>query len=165
MHVALVITGAPLAARANDLISALDDAGHRVTACPTTAAQDWVRVDERWLPAGRIRPDALVVVPATFNTLNKWAAGLNDTVVLGILNDALGLGTPTLVIPMVADRLAVHPAWSKTLDILAGAGVELLDPLSGERTARPATISSGTGDQVATDFKPAWIQSWLADAQ
>jgi hypothetical protein len=34
----------------------------------------------------------VVVAPATFNTINKWALGIIDTLVLGILNEALGLG-------------------------------------------------------------------------
>ena len=163
MHIAVVVTGAPLAARTSDLVSVLDAAGHQVTVCPTAAAHSWARVDDRWLPSGRVRPDALVVAPATFNTLNKWAAGLNDTPALNILNDALGLGTRTLAIPMVADRLAAHPAWTKTLDVLVGAGVQLLDPTTGGLTPRPCPINSGTGDQVAADFKLSWIEGWLAD--
>lgn len=162
MHVALVVTGAPLAARASDLISVLDDAGHQVTVCPTTAAQTWAHIDDRWLPSGRIRPDALVVAPATFNTLNKWAAGLNDTPALNILNDALGLGTPALAIPMVADRLAVHPAWPRTVAVLVSAGIQLLDPTTGKLTAQPDSICSGTGDDIAAAFKPSWIEGWLS---
>lgn len=165
MHVALVITGAPLAVRAEDLISALDDFGHQVTAVPSEAARIWSRIDDRWLPSGRIRPDAVVVVPATFNTLNQWAAGMNDTTVLGLLNDALGLSTPILAVPMVAQRLAAHPVWPRTLALLSDAGVDLLDPTTGSCTATPAPIASGTGEQVARQFQPAWIQHWLTGGQ
>jgi phosphopantothenoylcysteine synthetase/decarboxylase len=161
MHVALVITGAPLAARTEDLIKTLDHVGHQVTACPSEASNNWTRVDARWLPTGRVRPDAVVAVPATFNTLNKWAAGINDSLVLGVLNDALGLGTPILVVPMVAERLTVHPAWPRTLAVLTAAGVELADPTTGERTLSPRGITSGAGGQVADQFEPAWIQRWL----
>ena len=41
-------------------------------------------------------PDAMVVAPATFNTINKWAAGISDTLALGLLNEALGLGLPVV---------------------------------------------------------------------
>jgi flavoprotein len=34
-------------------------------------------------------PDAITVASATFNTINKWAAGISDTVVLGLLTEAL----------------------------------------------------------------------------
>jgi phosphopantothenoylcysteine decarboxylase len=30
-------------------------------------------------------PDAIIVAPATFNTINKWAAGISDTLALGLL--------------------------------------------------------------------------------
>lgn len=40
-------------------------------------------------------PDAIEIVPATFNTINKGAAGTSDTLVLGILcEESYGLGTP-----------------------------------------------------------------------
>jgi hypothetical protein len=32
--------------------------------------------------------DAMVVAPATFNTINKWAAGISDTLALGLLRGA-----------------------------------------------------------------------------
>jgi hypothetical protein len=35
-------------------------------------------------------PDAFVVAPATFNTINKWANGISGTLALGLLNEALG---------------------------------------------------------------------------
>jgi phosphopantothenoylcysteine synthetase/decarboxylase len=34
-------------------------------------------------------PDAFVVAPATFNTINKLAAGISDTLALGLLNEAI----------------------------------------------------------------------------
>ncbi|MDN5805376.1 MAG: hypothetical protein L0H26_12450 [Microlunatus sp.] len=157
MHVALIVTGAPLAKRAGDLISALDAAGHHVTVCPSEAARDWTHIEDSRLPTGRTRPDAVVIAPATFNTLNKWAAGINDTPLLGVLNDALGLGTPILAVPMVADRLAAHPAWPRTLHLLTAADVQLLDPTTGARSPNPATIASGTGDDIAARFQPKWL--------
>jgi hypothetical protein len=33
---------------------------------------------------------AVAVVPVTFNTLNKWVAGIGDMFALGILNEAIG---------------------------------------------------------------------------
>jgi hypothetical protein len=41
--------------------------------------------------------DAMVVAPATFNTVNKWAAGISDTLALGLLNESIGLGLPVVV--------------------------------------------------------------------
>ncbi len=43
--------------------------------------------------------DAMIVAPATFNTINKWAAGISDTLALGLLNEAVGLGLPVIAVP------------------------------------------------------------------
>jgi hypothetical protein len=36
----------------------------------------------------------MITCPVTFNTLNKWALGISDTLVLGLLTEAVGLGLP-----------------------------------------------------------------------
>ncbi|MBZ3905639.1 flavoprotein [Streptomyces griseiscabiei] len=77
-------------------------------------------------------PDAVVVAPATFNTVNKWAAGLADTLVVGTLCEANGLGVPIAVLPCVADALAAHPAYRASLERLRGMGVRFGDPYAGE---------------------------------
>ncbi|ANP51167.1 phosphopantothenoylcysteine synthetase/decarboxylase [Streptomyces griseochromogenes] len=76
-------------------------------------------------------PDAVVVAPATFNTVNKWAAGLADTLAVGTLCEAAGLGVPIAVLPCVADALAAHPAYRDSLVRLRGMGVRFGDPYSG----------------------------------
>lgn len=117
------------------------------------------------LLGGRIRPDAVICCPATFNTLNKWAAGINDSPALGILNDAVGLGTPTLVVPMVAERLCRHPVWPATLAFLNDAGVGIGNPVDGVLTPRPREIRSGTGDRIADDFQAAVLLGWLESSR
>lgn len=113
-----------------------------------------------WRAPGDDRPlppaDAIAVAPATFNSINKWAAGIADTLALAILCEAYGLGVPTAVLPRVNAALAAHPAYSRSLDrlremgVLIGSGapeggtadgfrweeaLELLAPVLGERTA------------------------------
>ncbi|GAB1689081.1 hypothetical protein KRM28CT15_08840 [Krasilnikovia sp. M28-CT-15] len=53
-------------------------------------------------------PDAMVVRPATFNTVNKVALGLADNYALGLLCEAVGSGVPTVVVPMVNQKLWSH---------------------------------------------------------
>ncbi|GHH00605.1 flavoprotein [Streptomyces lanatus] len=77
-------------------------------------------------------PDAVVVAPATFNTVNKWAAGIADTLALGTLCEAYGLGVPISVLPCVADALAAHPAYRDSLTRLRGMGVRFGEPYTGE---------------------------------
>ncbi|MFC3504655.1 flavoprotein [Micromonospora krabiensis] len=62
--------------------------------------------------------DAVVVAPATFNTINKWALGISDNVALGILNEALGLGLPIVLLPFVKRALTSHPAYKRSIDAL-----------------------------------------------
>ncbi|KES08239.1 flavoprotein [Streptomyces toyocaensis] len=76
-------------------------------------------------------PDAVVVAPATFNTVNKWAAGIADTLALGTLCEAAGLGVPIAVLPCVAGALAAHPAYRDSLTRLRGMGVRFGDPYAG----------------------------------
>ncbi|MGW1952714.1 flavoprotein [Streptomyces sp. NPDC001920] len=77
-------------------------------------------------------PDAVVVAPATFNTVNKWAAGIADTLALGTLSEAYGLGVPIAALPCVADALAAHPAYQESLIRLRGMGVRFGEPYTGE---------------------------------
>lgn len=69
-------------------------------------------------------PDAFLVSPLTFNSLNKWAAGISDTLAMGLLNEAIGLGVPIVAVPWVNAQLARHPAARDSLERLRGAGVE-----------------------------------------
>jgi phosphopantothenoylcysteine synthetase/decarboxylase len=80
-----------------------------------------------WRSPGDPRPlppaDAIAVAPATFNTINKWAAGISDTLALGILCEAYGLGIPTAVLPYLNSAVAAHPAYQQSLDRLREMGV------------------------------------------
>ena len=51
-------------------------------------------------------PDAILVAPATYNTINKWAQGISDTYALGVLAETTGLAVPTVVLPFVNTALA-----------------------------------------------------------
>lgn len=66
---------------------------------------------------------AVLVAPATFNTINKWALGINDSLALGLLNEALGRGVPIEVHPYLNDALASHPAYRRAVAELTAAGV------------------------------------------
>ncbi|MFJ3232083.1 flavoprotein [Streptomyces sp. NPDC086787] len=80
-----------------------------------------------WRRPGEARPlppaDAIAVAPATFNTVNKWAAGISDTLALGILCEAYGMGVPTAVLPYLNAAQAAHPVYRQSLARLTGMGV------------------------------------------
>jgi phosphopantothenoylcysteine decarboxylase len=70
--------------------------------------------------------DAVLVVPATFNTFNKWALGIADTLATGMLCEYLGRGLPIVAVPYLNPDLIKHPAFSKSMRILKKAGVHIL---------------------------------------
>lgn len=75
--------------------------------------------------------DALVVVAATFNTINKLAHGIADTRALTILSENLGRERPILVIPCVnQNHLARHPIFHQSLTTLKEWNVHLLFDLA-----------------------------------
>ncbi|MDL4772587.1 flavoprotein [Actinomadura xylanilytica] len=76
-------------------------------------------------------PDALVVAPATVNTINKWGAGICDTVALGYLVEGYGLGLPTVVVPHSNRAHMAHPRFQQNLALLRSWGVTVL--LDGPR--------------------------------
>jgi hypothetical protein len=88
------------------------DTGHLAAQTGYLVRSQYKRPDE---PDVLPRADAIAVVPATFNTINKWAAGISDTFALGILNEALGLGLPIVAVPyaklsLTSLRMALSPA-------------------------------------------------------
>jgi phosphopantothenoylcysteine synthetase/decarboxylase len=74
------------------------------------------------------RADAVVAFPATFNTLNKWALGISDTLAVGILCEYTGLKMPVIAVPCVATSsgLDTHPAFPRSLAQLRGYGVDVI---------------------------------------
>lgn len=79
-------------------------------------------------------PDAIIVAPATVNTINKWAAGICDTLALGILVESYGLKLPVVAVPWTSAAHAAHPVFAESLAKLASWGVRVL--------ARPAAADA-----------------------
>ena len=71
-------------------------------------------------------PDAMLVCPATFNTINKWAYGLADTLALALLTEAIGLGLPLVAAPALNSAQAAHPAFERSVEALREMGVTVL---------------------------------------
>ncbi|GGY05875.1 flavoprotein [Streptomyces djakartensis] len=144
----VVVCAAGVAADLSKLITAAQERDWEVGVIATPAAMngffDTAAVEAQtgrpirsaWRAPGEPRPfpapDAVVVAPATFNTLNKWAAGIADTLALGTLCEAAGLGVPIAVLPCVAEALAAHPAYRESLERLRGMGVRFGEPYAGE---------------------------------
>lgn len=147
----LVVCAAGVAAGVGKLVTAAQERGWEVGVIATPVAMngffDTAEAEARtgrpvrsaWRSPADPRPfpppDAVAVAPATFNTVNKWAAGLADTLAVGTLCEALGLGAPIAVLPCVADALAAHPAYQESLTRLRGLGVRFGARYTGEPEA------------------------------
>ncbi|MFD8432845.1 hypothetical protein ACFV1R_35225 [Streptomyces coelicoflavus] len=52
-----------------------------------------------------------------------WAAGISDTLALGILCEAPAMGVPVAVLPYLNSAQAAHPAFRRSLELLREMGV------------------------------------------
>jgi len=71
-------------------------------------------------------PDAVIVAPVTVNTINKWAAGICDTLALGILVEGIGKHLPIVAMPFTNYAQAAHPAFEPNIEKLRSWGVHVL---------------------------------------
>jgi phosphopantothenoylcysteine synthetase/decarboxylase len=74
--------------------------------------------------------DAFVIAPATFNTINKLAAGISDTLALGLVNEGIGMGLPVIAVPWPNVDLARHPAFQRSVTLLREWGVTVVFDLA-----------------------------------
>src|SRR5215469_10618274 len=72
------------------------------------------------------RPDAVIVAPATFNTINKAALGITDTHALGVIAEAIGREVPVVIVPWVNAPLAAREPFRRSVAQLRDEGVRIL---------------------------------------
>jgi phosphopantothenoylcysteine synthetase/decarboxylase len=84
--------------------------------------------DEAILP----RPPygVVLVAPCSFNSLNKLAQGIADTLALSIAAEAIGRGTPVIVALSVNDPLWRHPRTSASIATLRSWGMTVIEPVA-----------------------------------
>ncbi|MFI9530603.1 flavoprotein [Micromonospora rosaria] len=157
----LVVCAAPPVLRIGELIGLLIEDGWTVCLIATPTAATWidrealarqtghpVRVEWRRPDEAEPHPPAtaVAVLPATFNVINKWAQGINDTLALGILNEALGSEIPVYAFPHVKAQLTTHPSYQQSVAVLRGAGTAIT-PLHQEQSWHGVTelLSIHTG--------------------
>src|SRR5262245_51274293 len=71
-------------------------------------------------------PHGIIVAPATINTINKFAAGIADTLPLGLLAEGLGKGLAIVAMPYTNEAMAAHPAFRANVERLREWGVVVL---------------------------------------
>ena len=160
----VVVCGAGPATYAGTMVQLAQVRGWNVQVIATPAGLDFidadalgrqtgfpVRSDYRDNAARRAAPlpraDAIVVAPATYNTINKWAAGVSDTYALGVLAEAPAFGIPIVVLPFVNAALASRRPFRRSLEILRGEGIRILLGPGEFEPHQP-----GTGGNLAAVF-------------
>lgn len=138
----LIVCAAPPAQQTPDVVPHLQQTGWDVCVIATPQASRWmdlaalevltghiVRTDYKlpWEADPLPKAHAMLVMPATFNTINKWAQGIGDTLATSLLCEALGRGTPPVVaVPCLKMDLVRHPAFKKNIAFLCECGVRVL---------------------------------------
>ncbi|WP_326554736.1 flavoprotein [Micromonospora sp. NBC_01813] len=138
----LISSAAPPIRNIEECIALLQADGWSVCLIATPTASTWINTDKLASQTGfpvasRLRTpdepgtlphaDAVVVAPASFNTINKWASGISDNLALGVLNETLGTGLPMIVSPYAKPALTQHPAYRASVQTLSSLGVHFTE--------------------------------------
>ncbi|MBI4771424.1 MAG: bifunctional phosphopantothenoylcysteine decarboxylase/phosphopantothenate--cysteine ligase CoaBC, partial [Chloroflexi bacterium] len=143
----LGVTGSIAAYKAADLASKLTQAGAEVDVILTGAAAKFVTpltfqsltgrraYTDLWGAEAHVihiglaqAADALLIAPATANTIAKLAHGLADDL---LSVTALAARCPLLLAPAMDGGMFAHPATRANLEVLAGRGVKVVGPGQG----------------------------------
>jgi len=154
----LVLSGTTTAARCPEVLHGLIDLGFtRVIVLPTPNASrviapralegpDNAQIVESYFDlAIRPRPPRGVVLfaPCSFNSLNKLAHGIADSLALSVVAEAIGRRTPVVVAPSLNQPLLEHPQAQASLRTLPQWGVRIVPPVDegeGPRLAPTAQL-------------------------
>src|ERR671936_2740436 len=154
MKVALGVCGGIAAYKAAEIVRLLQERGIRVQVVMTRAAQEFVRpltfaalsgekVITDLFGTGAEEPnidsavehiavaqsiDALVVAPATADTIAKFARGLADDFLSTLF---LATTAPVVVAPAMNVNMWDHPATRANIEILKQRGVRVVEPDTG----------------------------------
>ena len=99
--------------------------------------------------------DAMVIAPATANTIAKMANGIADNL---LLTTYLSARCPIIIAPAMDLDMYAHPATQQNIDLLKQRGVVVVDPDAGElasglsgkgRMAEPESIAETIDDVLA----------------
>jgi phosphopantothenoylcysteine decarboxylase/phosphopantothenate--cysteine ligase len=180
MKIALGVSGGIAAYKAAEIVRHLQERGIRVQVIMTAAAQEFVRpltfaalsgekVITSMFSSGAEQPnldsavehiavaqsiDALLVAPATADTIAKFAQGIANDFLSTLY---LATTAPVIVAPAMNVNMWEHPATQANLDILRSRGVTVVEPGSGYlacgmvgagRLAEPEEIVAATLDRL-----------------
>lgn len=98
--------------------------------------------------------DALLIAPATYNTVNKVAVGIADTYALTLVAELIGRRVPTVVVPFVNSALAARAPFVNSVAALRTEGVRVL--LGVDDGWQPHPPGTGSQQQQAFPWEAAF---------
>jgi len=175
------VSGGIGAYKAAEVVRGLQKRGHEVTVVMTRNARRFVGeltfealtkrrvITSQWAPglnadiehiALATASDLLLVVPATANTIGKFAHGLADDFLSALF---LATTAPVLLAPAMNTNMLAHPAVQENLQTLVRRGVRIVDPGDGYlacgwvgkgRLAEPDEIVEAAASVLAAGAAP-----------
>ncbi|MEU9098727.1 flavoprotein [Streptomyces sp. NPDC048361] len=94
--------------------------------------------------------DVILFAPATFNSVNSWAAGLTSAFVVGVAAEAIGKRIPIVAMPCLNAAYARHPQFEQSVETLRSAGVTVL--YGGDTGAGAGFVPNQPGEQPPEGF-------------
>ncbi|MFW9997574.1 MAG: bifunctional phosphopantothenoylcysteine decarboxylase/phosphopantothenate--cysteine ligase CoaBC [Candidatus Odinarchaeota archaeon] len=83
------------------------------------------------------RVDAVLLAPATANTIGKIVSGIDDTPVTTVITTALGSKVPIIVVPVMNELMSYDPFIKRNLELLESTpGVFVVRPVTEENKAK-----------------------------
>ncbi|MFE6308829.1 flavoprotein [Nocardiopsis sp. NPDC057823] len=136
----VVVCAAGPASEVGTLVGLAQEQGWAVQVMATPTAVGFIDVDALEKQTGRPvrsqhrvpgdarspKADAIIVAPATFNTINKLANGIADNYALDVVNEAIGLGIPIVVLPFVNSAYASRTPFQENTKRLQEENVKVL---------------------------------------
>lgn len=165
-----IVTGSPAARDVGKLVDIAQADGWEVCVIASPNGRQFIDVEALAVKTGHqvrsaykepdapdVLPpaDAMIVAPITCNSLAKWAAGISDTLPLGLLVEAVGKGQPVVAMPFSNWAQISFPAVQDAMAKLSSWGVTVLVGDEVYRQHEP-----GTGDQYIHLFP--WQLAWDA---
>lgn len=148
-EIVLGVSGGIACYKALEIVRGIREAGGQVSVVMTKAAMEFVTpltfqtLSEKPVATslfslreeskiGHIRivenADAVIVAPATANTIGKAAHGIADDYLSTVL---LACDAPLIIAPAMNNKMWVHPAVQDNIAILKRRGVQIVPPASG----------------------------------
>ncbi|OKI64316.1 flavoprotein [Micromonospora sp. CB01531] len=182
-HLRIVVCGAGPALDVTQLVKAAQERSWTAAVTATPSAMDFIEPQPLEILTGQpvrstyqsspgtrrsLPPtDALVIAPATYNSINKIALGLADNYAMTSVAELIGRQVPTVIVPFVNAALAARAPFRHAVASLRGEGVRVLlgpddqwephPPGSGDerQKAFPWTVAFETAAHLAYESRTA----------